>query len=546
MFAILFFILAQVNPIVFFLGGQSNMDGDAKVDSALVQLYELPEGVHFWENGEKLTNPAENRRIGPEYSVATELKKIYPNREIWLIKRALGGVSLYAWSPKWTAEKADSTKNAWAGPLYSLLMNDFKLISEHQEVELGGMFWMQGERDAKYEFAAKNYFKNVYELVTEIRKETKPNLPFVLGLVNPPPKDHLYVLQVRNAQRQFAEEGMNAGLVQTDDLSKNSDQLHYSVEGQKVLGERFVQVFDSLNHQSLPDWNGEGTPVSYWSDADESLQKAMIHKASGKRPLIMVIHTWRGDWKQWEGAEFLNLAKERNWHFIHPDNRGANDKPEAVGSEIVMKDMEWAVRYMQTIGDVDTSNMLLLGMSGGGFASLNAAARIKLPWKAVSVWVPISDLAVWHQQSLERKEPYADLLEKATGGKPGETFDIQTEYEIRSPLTYLKDFKPDFPIHIHVGIHDGHTGSVPVSHSLLAYNALSEESDRFTDEEINYITQKELIPKSLKSYQIKKEKYGKWNVLLRRNSGNVTLTIFDGTHSIDVPSAYKWLDEWVD
>lgn len=541
----LFILLLQTNPIVYLLGGQSNMDGAAKVDSSQIDYFELPKGVHFWENGKKLTNPAENKRIGPEYGIALELKKRYPTREIWLIKRAVGGVSLYAWSPFWTKEKADSTGNAWAGNLYSSLIKDMNQVIGEKSVEFGGLFWMQGERDSKYRFAADNYFKNLYDLVSAFRKETCPNLPFIMGKINPPTDNQPYVITVRKAQTKFALQDFNSAIISTDDLPKESDHLHYTVFGQIELGSRMVTALDSLHKNSPQNWNGIGTPISYWSMVDQSLQKAMIHKAEGKRPLVMVIHTWRGDWKQQEGAEFLALAKQRNWHFIHPDNRGANDKPEAVGSQMVMDDMESAINYMKTIADVDMDNLFIVGVSGGGFATLNAISRIDLPWKAASAWVPISDLTAWHKESEERNQPYSKLLEQATGGRPGSSFDIDAEYELRSPLTYLKKTKLTFPVHINMGINDGHSGSVPISQSLNAYNALADEKDRFSDEEIQQLTTQKTIPKSLKTYQIKKEKYGDWDVLLRRNSGMVTITIFEAGHNGHAPSAFQWLDQFV-
>lgn len=539
-----FLLLLQLNPIVFLLGGQSNMDGAAKVDSTDVHFYELPEGVSLWENGKKMSNSAENKRIGPEYGIALELKKLFPNREIWLIKRAVGGVSLYAWSPFWSKQKADSTENAWAGDLYASLIGDVNQIVAQQNVEFGGLFWMQGERDAKYRFTAERYQKNLYDLLLHFRKETKPNLPFILGRINPPTIDHPYVLTVRKAQESFAMNDFHTALVTTDDLPKESDRLHYNVKGVIQLGARMVQSFDSLNQQKLPNWEGEGIPASYWSSADESLQKAMIYVAKGKRPLVVVVHTWRGDWTQSEGAEFLKLAKERNWHFIHPDNRGANDKPESVGSQLVMDDMESAVRFMSQLADVDSEHIFLVGASGGGFVSLHAISRVAIPWKAVSVWVPISDLTKWHSESEERGQPYARLLEQATGGKPSQSFEITAEYELRSPITYLKKTTLKVPLHIHVGIEDGHKGSVPISHSLRAYNAVANEKDRFTEAEIELLTKEKTIPKSLKTYQIKNEKYGKWDILLRRQSGLVTLTLFNGAHDIHAPSAFKWFDEY--
>ena len=105
--------------------------------------------------------------------------------------------------------------------------------------------------------------------------------------------------------------------------------------------------------------------------------------------------------------------------------------------------------------------------------ALVMASRAPDLWAGVSAWVPISDLTAWHSESLARKNRYAAMLEKCCGGPP--TPSTEAEYRSRSPLFHLAA-AARVPLDINTGIHDGHTGSVPVSHSLLAFNALASAS----------------------------------------------------------------------
>jgi len=90
--------------------------------------------------------------------------------------------------------------------------------------------------------------------------------------------------------------------------------------------------------------------------------------------------------------------------------------------------------------------------------------------------VPISDLAKWHEQGLARKHGYHASIERCCGGPPGMP-KTDAEYRARSPLFVLDQAK-GLPIDINAGIHDGHKGSVPISHSLNAFNVLARANGK--------------------------------------------------------------------
>jgi hypothetical protein len=188
----------------------------------------------------------------------------------------------------------------------------------------------------------------------------------------------------------------------------------------------------------------------------------------------------------------------------------------------------------------DPSAIYLLGGSGGGHCSLLLAGRRPDLWTAVSSWCPISDIALWHQESTERNSGYATHIEQACGGNPAESAEALKEARLRSPLTWLKNAVGKLPIDISTGIHDGHTGSVPVGQAIRAFNALAAENDRISDEDIDFIEKTETVPDHLKAKE-QDPAFGTRTIYLRKVSGMVRLTLFEGGHEAFPAVAAEWL-----
>src|SRR5690606_3768141 len=81
---------------------------------------------------------------------------------------------------------------------------------------------------------------------------------------------------------------------------------------------------------------------------------------------------------------------------------------------------------------VNAGQILLLGGSGGGHMALMLAHYAPALWRAISSWVPISDLADWHAQNPH----YAAHIEACCGGAPGLNATVNAQYHERSPLHY--------------------------------------------------------------------------------------------------------------
>jgi hypothetical protein len=122
------------------------------------------------------------------------------------------------------------------------------------------------------------------------------------------------------------------------------------------------------------------------------------------------------------------------------------------------------------------------------------------------------------------------------------------EYRRRSPIYHLKKAS-GLNIDLNAGIHDGHNGSVPINHSLKAFNLLCQANDlkqcRLTEAEIEYFIKNQSVPEHLRNERAEDLLYGKKKVLFRRIAGPVRLTIFDGGHEIITRAAMEWLSQQV-
>lgn len=276
----------------------------------------------------------------------------------------------------------------------------------------------------------------------------------------------------------------------------------------------------------------DGTPQKaiYWRP------ESAAHDVAGPGvPLLVFLHSWSGGFEQ--GPPWIDQAKKMGWVLVAPDFRGPNSRPEACASDLASQDILDAVAYAHRDARIDASRIYLVGGSGGGHMSLVMAARAPDVWAGVSAWVPISDLAAWHAESAAKKSNYAKMLEKSCGGPPGPA--TEAEYRHRSPLFHLAAAK-GVPLDINTGIHDGHTGSVPVSHSLRAFNVLAASDKQVSAGDIDFMVRERKIPAAL-SAETQADPERQKPVLFRRASGNARVTVFEGGHDSESSAAVLWL-----
>jgi poly(3-hydroxybutyrate) depolymerase len=283
-------------------------------------------------------------------------------------------------------------------------------------------------------------------------------------------------------------------------------------------------------------WPAHVVEVQIPSSADGTAQPAMFYAPPGTNPvpLLVSLHTWSDNYQQRADVR-ANWCLKHKWAFVHPNFRGPNKTPEAMGSDLAVRDILDAVDYARSQTVIDESRIYMLGFSGGGHAALLLAGRAPEVWAGVSVWCGISDLKKWHSQN----RGYGRHIEAALQGNPQTDDQVAVECMRRSPVTWLEKAR-HIPIDIAAGIHDGHTGSVPVSQSLEAFNLLADPDDQLAETDINIITSERSIPAHLQS-----EGGGlllnKIKIHFQRQSGNARITIFEGGHRGMDGVALPWL-----
>ena len=256
----------------------------------------------------------------------------------------------------------------------------------------------------------------------------------------------------------------------------------------------------------------------------------------------MGLHSWSSDYRQ-ANTSYGQWAVNHDWHFIHPNFRGRNRTPSSMGSELAVQDILSAVSWAKQQGNVDPNRIYVIGASGGGYASLLMAGRAPELWAGVSAWVPISDLVKWHAETAARKLRYAGEIEAALGGhKPVPGTPAHADALKRSAITYMARAR-GVNLDINAGITDGHNGSVPISHSLEAFNALAAPKDRLSSALIGEFVKTAKVPAALRKEATVDASYGRKTVLFRRKSGAARVTIFQGGHEIIPEAGLQWLAE---
>ena len=189
--------------------------------------------------------------IGAELALGEGLSR-HLQHPVGIIKVTFDGTALArVGKPDWNVD---------SGELFTRMLEEVKSALREAEgtaeARLAGFFWMQGESDAVEGKAqpgmAKRYRKNLQALVVTLRKHFgQDTLPVVIARISPPERDRKgrhfrYREMVRRAQRQVAMGDRWTALVETTDLSRQEDDLHFTAESQQVLGGRFADAWLAL------------------------------------------------------------------------------------------------------------------------------------------------------------------------------------------------------------------------------------------------------------------------------------------------------------
>lgn len=234
------------------------------------------------------------------------------------------------------------------------------------------------------------------------------------------------------------------------------------------------------------------TEILVKSTIDSTNQPSLFYKSetNEKRPLLVGLHTWSHDRFNQIG-NMLPYAEKYDFNLLLPEFRGDNLKTnpnctKACGSDYAKQDIKDAIDYVIENENIDSENIFLLGLSGGGHMSLLMAGFCPGYFKAIGAYVPITDLEKWVKQN----KNYSDHVLACCCN------DVN-EMRKRSPLYYVDTIaKANFKI-----FHGKFDPVVPVSQSLELYDEI------------------------IKKYP----------------DARVFLDVFDGGHEIDMEAAFYWL-----
>ncbi|MCH2178550.1 MAG: sialate O-acetylesterase [Mariniblastus sp.] len=265
---------------VYYLGGQSNMDGYGYVKELTGPLAQPQEhvpifhgnpspdgqtvdgrgkwsglrpghGVGFQSDGK--TNQYSDR-FGVELSFAQSIQKAYPKRRIAIIKYSRGGTSIDSeaagefgcWEPDFNRGNGINQYDHFLATIRNAHCEaDIDGDGQSDRLIPAGILWMQGESDAHYTLEiASRYQANLRRLMDLIRAAFRADdLPVVIGQISyaqkdPPSWKHGEL--VRKAQADYVAADSKAALVTRTDRYGYSDPWHYDTEGYIDLGKQFA------------------------------------------------------------------------------------------------------------------------------------------------------------------------------------------------------------------------------------------------------------------------------------------------------------------
>ncbi len=271
---------------VYYLGGQSNMDGYGHVNQLPAAEARSPNdvmifhgntspdrasvdgkgvwsklkpghGVGFKSDGK--TNQYSNR-FGVELTFAETMQKRFPDRRIAIVKYSRGGTSIDAaaaggfgcWEPDFKGTAGVNQYDHFLATVrHAYADTDIDNDGQSDRLIPAGIVWMQGESDAHHTpETAKRYQTNLKRLMDLIRAAFRADdLPVVIGQISyskkePPSWKHGEI--VREAQAKYVEADAAAALVTTTDQYGYSDPWHYDSPGYIDLGRQFANATADL------------------------------------------------------------------------------------------------------------------------------------------------------------------------------------------------------------------------------------------------------------------------------------------------------------
>ncbi|WP_440906212.1 sialate O-acetylesterase [Catenovulum sp. SX2] len=273
--------------MLFFLGGQSNMDGygyNSELPNELVKEQNVMifhgngvldnqknGGIGLWTkmkpgHGTGFKNDGNKNfytdRFGAELTFAAQLTAAFPNKNIAIIKYSVGGTGIHIntgfgnWSPDFRQGQGlnqydfalNTINNAYSD-------RDIDNDGKPDRLIPAGIIWMQGEADAHTSSeSAKAYLHNLTRLMSLLRAALrKDDIPIVIGKITDSQlgeEDIMpYIKIVHQAQQAFVEQDICAAyMTNTQNYAYSAkDPWHYLTPGYIAMGKDFANSYISLS-----------------------------------------------------------------------------------------------------------------------------------------------------------------------------------------------------------------------------------------------------------------------------------------------------------
>lgn len=264
---------------VWLLGGQSNMQGIAKIAGLPAEVPRAVPHAFFW-NGEafeplvlgRTRTSAREGEFGPEVGFALGIATA--DRPVYLVKYHASGMPLHhGWhGNQWAGGEPQPERRNFhpgenpddpnQGTLYRAMLARFQagldqLREDGRKPNIRGFLWMQGEQDSKHPESATNYAASLKRLRARLAADlgAAPELPLVFGQVLPYEPALERFTHRTEIRAQMAAADMESGkpeamartrMVSTDGFGLVADTVHYNADGQLRLGRGFASAMKGI------------------------------------------------------------------------------------------------------------------------------------------------------------------------------------------------------------------------------------------------------------------------------------------------------------
>ena len=241
-----FLKISILNLVLLLFFFKTNGQSDNKINLGISLENNLVKAKHLFI----LSGQSNMVGLKPEESFTPIIEKKYGKEKIIIVKDAKGGQPIRRWYNEW--EFDDNNLDDSIGNLYKSLIYKVRKAVINKKIKTVTFIWMQGERDAREELA-DYYEKSLIGIYNQLTKDLNyKKINFLIGrisdfdLLN---KKYKHWTRIRDIQVNVAESNMRFDWIDTDDLNdgvnkkgiKINNDLHYSVSGYKILGQRFAE-----------------------------------------------------------------------------------------------------------------------------------------------------------------------------------------------------------------------------------------------------------------------------------------------------------------